>query len=67
MTRYAHLAKVNVKKGDPIKRGQLIGIRGGSGSRSDKDYDIHLHHEVIVNGNPVDPRSVLPKPGPPNV
>lgn len=65
MTRYAHLAKVLVKKSDKVTRGQQIGIRGGSGSYSDDDYAIHLHHELHIGGKAVNPRSYLPKPGPP--
>lgn len=65
MTRYAHLASTMVKKNDKVTRGQQIGVRGGSGSFSDKDYAIHLHHEVLVNGTAVNPRGILPKPGPP--
>lgn len=68
MTRYAHLKQVLVKKGDTVQGGQKIGIRGGSGARSDNDYPYHLHFEVHnPSGKPVDPRSVMPKPGPPRV
>jgi len=50
-TRYAHLDKVLVTKGERVKRGQLIG-RVGSTGRSTAP---HLHYEVILKGRPVNP------------
>ncbi|MBN2400996.1 MAG: peptidoglycan DD-metalloendopeptidase family protein [Spirochaetes bacterium] len=44
VTRYLHLDKINVKKGDKIKEGQKIGTIGNTGSCV--DYDPHLHFEV---------------------
>lgn len=67
-TLYAHCAKVLVKKGDTVTKGQKIAIRGGSGSTSDTNYAIHLHFETHdPSGKRVDPRTVMPKPGPPRV
>jgi murein DD-endopeptidase MepM/ murein hydrolase activator NlpD len=68
LTRYAHLAKVLVKKGQNVAAGQQIGVRGGSGGGSDSDYPIHLHTELHdTSGKPVNPRDHYPKPGPPQV
>jgi murein DD-endopeptidase MepM/ murein hydrolase activator NlpD len=68
MTRYAHLAKILVKKGQNVTSGQQIGVRGGSGGGSDSDYPIHLHFETRnPAGKAVNPRSVMPNPGPPKV
>jgi len=50
-TLYGHLSKVLVRPGERIKRGQLIGQVGNSGISSGP----HLHYEVWVNGQKVDP------------
>jgi murein DD-endopeptidase MepM/ murein hydrolase activator NlpD len=61
-SRYLHLASILVSEGMSVQAGQKIGIRGGSGNGSDSGYDIHLHFEVIVNGQDINPRDVLPHP-----
>lgn len=55
VTRYAHSSKVYVKKGDLIKRGQLIGEVGTTG----RSTGPHLHFEVLVQGVPQDPQKFL--------
>lgn len=50
-TRYAHLQKAAVRKGQKVKRGQKIGYIGDSG----KTTGVHLHYEVLKNDVPVDP------------
>jgi len=55
ITRYAHASRVNVKKGDLIKRGQKIAEVGTTG----RSTGAHLHFEVLVQGVPQDPQKFL--------
>lgn len=50
-TKFAHLSKFAVFKGQTVKRGQLIGYVGSTG----KSTGPHLHYEVLKNGQNVDP------------
>lgn len=50
-TRYAHLHKINVKVGDKVERAEIVGSLGSSG----KSTGPHLHYEVMVRNNPVNP------------
>lgn len=44
---YAHMQRIDVKLGDTVELGQLIGLTGNSGNASTmKDKDQHLHFEA---------------------
>jgi len=50
-TKYSHLSKFLVKKGQKVERGEVIGLVGNSG----KSTAPHLHYEVQKNGKAVNP------------
>lgn len=54
-TRYAHLSGYAVATGDTVTKGQLIGYVGSTG----RSTGPHLHYEVRVAGEAVDPRPYM--------
>jgi murein DD-endopeptidase MepM/ murein hydrolase activator NlpD len=54
-TRYAHLSGYAVAEGEPVRKGQLIGFVGSTG----RSTGPHLHYEVRVAGEAVDPRPYM--------
>lgn len=50
-TRYAHLLDIRIKDGESVRRGDIIALSGNSGL----SFLPHLHYEVILNEQRVDP------------
>ena len=55
MTTYGHLAKINVRRGDLVSEGQIIGKMGRTG----KVKGAHLHYEISVNGKSQNPATYI--------
>lgn len=53
---YSHLAELHVQPGDAVSTGGQLGLVGATGTAT----DAHLHFEVRVNNDPVDPLDYLP-------
>ncbi|MCP4148116.1 MAG: M23 family metallopeptidase, partial [bacterium] len=54
-TRYGHLASFNIKEGERVKRGQVIGYVGNSG----RSTAPHLHYEIIYMGKNQNPMAYI--------
>jgi murein DD-endopeptidase MepM/ murein hydrolase activator NlpD len=53
-TRYCHMSRVAVNRGQSVRRGQVIGYVGSTGLSTGP----HLHYEMYRNGRAIDPSSV---------
>lgn len=53
-TRYGHLQKILVKRGQTLEQGNAVGLLGSSGFSTGP----HVHYEILVNGIYIDPAKV---------
>jgi murein DD-endopeptidase MepM/ murein hydrolase activator NlpD len=60
-TRYGHLSRIDVVVGQPLKRGDHLGLVGSTG----RSTGPHLHYEVRIDGQPTSPIPYLPLVAPP--
>jgi murein DD-endopeptidase MepM/ murein hydrolase activator NlpD len=54
-TRYGHLSEINVRAGQRVHRGAVVGRVGSTG----RSTGYHLHYEVRLDGNPVNPLAYI--------
>jgi murein DD-endopeptidase MepM/ murein hydrolase activator NlpD len=54
-TRYGHLSEINVKVGEIVRIGQVVGLVGSTG----RSTGPHLHYETRIDGEAVDPQKFL--------
>jgi len=55
LTLYAHLSQIDVKEGQKVKAGDVVGRVGSTG----RSTGPHLHYEVIKDNKPIDPSKFL--------
>lgn len=55
VTRYGHLAKINVKRGQQVQKDQVIGLMGSSG----RSTSTHLHYEILHNNKYINPLKLI--------
>ena len=55
-TRYGHLSRIEAVVGQSISRGEVLGLVGSTG----RSTGPHLHYEVRINNEPVNPVEYLP-------
>ena len=62
VTRYAHLSSQEVREGQWVKAGQVIGAGGKTGNAKSPKIMPHLHFEIRDQAKPLDPSSGLLDP-----
>jgi len=58
-TVYAHTSLILVERGQTVRRGEVIALTGSTG----RSTAPHLHFEILLDGLPVDPLSMVNQPG----
>ena len=56
ITMYCHLERIDVRTGEAVSKGQLLGLSGKTGRATGP----HLHWSVVLNGAMVDPELFIP-------
>lgn len=54
-TRYGHLSRIDVRPGQRVKRGDVVGLVGSTG----RSTGSHLHYEVRLDGDAVNPLAYI--------
>jgi murein DD-endopeptidase MepM/ murein hydrolase activator NlpD len=54
-TRFGHMSRFAVGPGQKVKRGEVIGYVGATGRATNS----HLHYEILLNGQPINPLRLL--------
>lgn len=57
-TRYGHASYLAVERGQKVRQGEVIALTGSSG----RSTAPHLHFEILRNGRPVDPMTMVDPP-----
>jgi murein DD-endopeptidase MepM/ murein hydrolase activator NlpD len=60
-SRYCHLREIRVKKGDKVKKGQVVALSGGGKGEIGHGFSTgpHLHFELYYNGKLIDPSTAI--------
>ena len=58
ISAYMHLSRIDVRPGQPVNRGEILGAAGATG----RVTGAHLHWAVILNNTAVDPQLFLARP-----
>jgi murein DD-endopeptidase MepM/ murein hydrolase activator NlpD len=57
-TRFGHLLRFVVTPGQTVRRGEIVGYVGATGRATSP----HLHYEILLNGQPINPLRLLARP-----
>lgn len=61
-TRYVHMVQTLVSKGQPVKRGQFVGVEGNETPEGCGSSGTHLHYEIYIGGTATNPVKVKHDP-----